>query len=198
MNNTKHTKGYSLVEVLVALSILLLALTGPMVIAMKGLQSSYYAREKVAATYLAQEGIEAFIAMRNDATLAAINANSLSTSWSWIQPGTRNSNLNSCFTATGCNTDYTDQNPINRLEACTASGSNCRLYYDEDNSRARYSLSSAGQNAVLSPFTRVITIMNDPSGRGIQITATVSWVSQLFAGQTQSIALTSSLFSVYE
>jgi len=70
----KYTKGYSLIEVLVAISILLIALVGPMTIAAKGIQSSIFVREQTIAISLAQEGIEAFIAARNDAALQALHA----------------------------------------------------------------------------------------------------------------------------
>lgn len=51
-------KGFTLVETLVAIAILSLAVTGPMVIAQKGLGSSIYARDEVTAFYLAEEAVE--------------------------------------------------------------------------------------------------------------------------------------------
>src|SRR4051812_29896076 len=51
-------KGFTLVEAMVAISILSLAVTGPLVIAQKGIGSAIYARDQVTASYLAQEGVE--------------------------------------------------------------------------------------------------------------------------------------------
>ena len=69
MKNYSYTKGYSLVEVLVAIAILMLAIVGAMTIASKGLQSSFYAREQNIAFFLAQEGTEAVMTIRNEFAL---------------------------------------------------------------------------------------------------------------------------------
>lgn len=49
---------FTLLETLVAVAVLLMALTGPFSIAQQSLKSAYYARDQVTAYYLAQEGIE--------------------------------------------------------------------------------------------------------------------------------------------
>lgn len=59
-------KGFTLVETLVAISILLLAIIGPMTIAQRGIQSSYFATEQVTAVFLAQEAIEAVRQLRDE------------------------------------------------------------------------------------------------------------------------------------
>ena len=51
-------KGFSIVEVLVAVSILGVGLALPMTIAFQAIQTSNIARDQVIAFYLAQEGIE--------------------------------------------------------------------------------------------------------------------------------------------
>ncbi len=50
--------GFTLVETMVAISILSLAVTGPLLIAQKGLGSSIYARDQITAFYLTQEAVE--------------------------------------------------------------------------------------------------------------------------------------------
>ncbi len=50
--------GFTLVEAMVAISILSLAVTGPLLIAQKGLGSAIYARDQITAFYLAQEAVE--------------------------------------------------------------------------------------------------------------------------------------------
>lgn len=52
------TGGFTLIETLVAVSILLVAIVGPMEIASKGLFSAFYAQDEITAFYLAQEGVE--------------------------------------------------------------------------------------------------------------------------------------------
>lgn len=51
-------QGFTLIETLVGVTILLVAVVGPLFIAFQGVKLSYFARDQVIASYLAQEGIE--------------------------------------------------------------------------------------------------------------------------------------------
>lgn len=58
-NNFKETtKGFTIVETLVAIAILMIAIAGPLTIAQKGLMASIYARDQSVATFLAQDAME--------------------------------------------------------------------------------------------------------------------------------------------
>lgn len=52
------SSGFTLLETIVAIGILSLAATAPIVIAQKGIASAIYARDQITAFYLAQEAIE--------------------------------------------------------------------------------------------------------------------------------------------
>ncbi|MBU3668980.1 MAG: prepilin-type N-terminal cleavage/methylation domain-containing protein [Candidatus Taylorbacteria bacterium] len=67
MRNFKYTKkkAFTLIETLVAISILTIALTGPLAVIAQALRSSYFARDQITAYYLAQEAIE-YIRNRRD------------------------------------------------------------------------------------------------------------------------------------
>lgn len=66
MTETKHTeRGFTLVETLVAVAILGLALTGPLIAASNGLNNAFFARDQIVATFLAQEGVELIRAIRD-------------------------------------------------------------------------------------------------------------------------------------
>lgn len=194
---TRHTaqQGYSLVETLVAISILLIALVGPITISAKSLQSAYYAQEQVSAQFLAQEGIELIKAIRNDAYIEAIAAGDLSGAWDW----TTDTRLSSCFAGSGCNivlSSIVAGSPlitIADIQSCS-SVANCRLHFDDANQRARFSLDSGDAE---SPYTRVITLEDDATGKGVIITSTVSWDSHLFK-QQQSVQLTGAVYRIYE
>ena len=50
--------GFTLVETLVAVAILMIAIAGPLTVAEKGLSASIYARDQLMASYLAQDAME--------------------------------------------------------------------------------------------------------------------------------------------
>ncbi len=56
--NIKNKKGFTIIETLVAITILMIAVAGPLTIAQKGLTASVYARDQVTASFLAQELME--------------------------------------------------------------------------------------------------------------------------------------------
>ncbi|MDO8481500.1 MAG: prepilin-type N-terminal cleavage/methylation domain-containing protein [bacterium] len=55
---SKSGKGFTLIETLVAITLLTTAIAAPMTLATKSLSIAYYARDQVAASNLAQEAIE--------------------------------------------------------------------------------------------------------------------------------------------
>ena len=60
-----HRRGFTLIETLVAVSLLVIAIVAPMSLVSQALTTAYYARDQVAAYSLAQEGIEAVRAVRD-------------------------------------------------------------------------------------------------------------------------------------
>src|SRR3989344_6012910 len=50
--------GFTLIETMVAITLLTVAITAPMTLATKSLSTAYYARDQIAAFHLAQEAIE--------------------------------------------------------------------------------------------------------------------------------------------
>jgi prepilin-type N-terminal cleavage/methylation domain-containing protein len=57
-NTIRTSSGFTLIETLVAIFILVLATTGPLSFAQSGLRASFVARDQVVAFYLAQDAIE--------------------------------------------------------------------------------------------------------------------------------------------
>jgi Tfp pilus assembly protein PilV len=66
----QNNKGFTLLEALVAISILMVAVAAPITIAQKGLSSAVFSKDQMIASYLAQDAIE-FIKNRRD--VATIN-----------------------------------------------------------------------------------------------------------------------------
>ncbi|MEK7613646.1 MAG: prepilin-type N-terminal cleavage/methylation domain-containing protein [Patescibacteria group bacterium] len=68
----KAQRAFTLIETLVAISILLLSLAAPLSIAAQSLRSAYYARDQITAFYLAQEAVEYVRAVRDQNYLGGI------------------------------------------------------------------------------------------------------------------------------
>lgn len=64
-SSVKSKRGFTLIETLVAISILLVAITGPLSVIATSLRSSYFSRDEITASYLAQEPIEFIRNMRD-------------------------------------------------------------------------------------------------------------------------------------
>ena len=62
----KFTVGFTLVETLVAISILMISVTGPLYYASESLKAAVYARDQITAFYLAQDAFEQIRKIRDD------------------------------------------------------------------------------------------------------------------------------------
>ncbi len=180
-------RGFSLVETLVAISVLLISIVAPLSIASRALQNNLVAQEQYIATTLAQEGIEAVVFLQTQSQLVAIDSGS--DPWLWyaaLPPA--------CISASGCAMDFrdTDNTPVvvSTLN-CAHSSSPCRVYFDAAAPRAQYSHVSSG---TLTPYSRSIRVI-DAGGATNQviIESTVTWESPN-AASTQQVTFRSALF----
>lgn len=64
MSKLNLTKGFTLVEMLVAITILMIGVVGPLTMAARGIADGLYIQNELAGKYLAQEGIELVVAQR--------------------------------------------------------------------------------------------------------------------------------------
>lgn len=174
--------GFSLVETLVAISILLIALVGPLTIASRGLQSSLYAREQVTATFLAQEGVELVMKIRDENGLAYAGGGS--DAWDWVAGGT----YAACFASNGCGLAIADDGGVS-VAGCGSEGAGCELRIQESG-RDRYNYSSGEP----TPYTRVIQLTT-PSANAVKITSTVSWRGGLLGDS--SVSVSNFVYDVY-
>lgn len=194
MKQIVYTKGYSLVEVLIATAILMIAIVGPLTIAAKSIQSTQYARQQITAFFLAQEGINAVQVLRNSAALAAFKVGDPSATWDWTQPGQV---YDDCFTdrnPNGCNLDFADETIADSAVDCSTP-SNCAMALDSD-AGSRGPLYETGIAGGI--YTRVIKLSPTSNPDEIMITSQVEWVSRLFGGTTESVVLQSSVLNVYK
>lgn len=70
-NKLKLNSGFTLVETLIAISILVMAVTGAFAAAHNGITSSMYSKDQIIAFYLAQEGVEHIRNLRDRNALEA-------------------------------------------------------------------------------------------------------------------------------
>lgn len=168
-------KGFTLVETLVAISILVIVILGPMTIAQKGVQNAYFANDQITAVFLAQEAIEAVRQLRDEEALDAYNNPS--------SANTSNGFLTNC--TGGCIFDNT-QSTIQFVPLCTG----CAQLYIDPNTGV-YSHTSSGYS---SPFSRVVTIGHIVGG-GAPVDVTVSWNNH---GTTKEVKLQTWIYDHYE
>lgn len=100
----KNKYGFSLIETLIAVSILMIAIAGPLSLVQAGLFSSIHQRNQVTATYLAQEAIE-FVKNLRD-TNSYYQYDPIETQRDWLAgPNNGPSLLTTCGSGNGCYVD---------------------------------------------------------------------------------------------
>jgi len=72
---TCFKSGFTLLEALVAISILMVAVTAPITIAQKGLSSASYSKNQMIASYLAQDAIEYIKNIRDQTSMNHMDVN---------------------------------------------------------------------------------------------------------------------------
>jgi prepilin-type N-terminal cleavage/methylation domain-containing protein len=191
--------GFSLVEVLVAITILLLVIVGPMQILSRSINSTNFATEQVNAWFLAQEGLELAQKGRDDLVLENFK-------YQINPPGEDRpftqflSDYSECLSPDGCGlTIDNGDNATLLVESCGVI-SNCRLHLNESSptDRSRYVHSVAGNTPSL--FTRVIKMEQTTDAgkvREIKVTSTVTWRTGSLIS-SQQVEAVSYLFNVYD
>lgn len=170
LNNKKVIQsqaGYSLVEVLVAITVLLIALVGPLTIAHTGLKRSNFAKEQTQAVFLAQEGIEAMVKLREDDALNASTYKNLNQVWSnypAIASLCPRNGSNYCGVRIGENGNVA----VASVYRC--SGTNCAMRYTEG---ARVPYKQGLGSGVDSGYTRQLKVT--VNNAYVHIISEVSW-----------------------
>ena len=145
-------QGFSLLETIVAIAILVTAVVGPLTLASSGLKASSSAKNNLIAANLAQEAIEL---IRN------IRANNLLQNEDWINGLGNPAAGNICFASAGCRVDAIT------LQVFSCDSASCLITSDG----GLYT----HDTGVPTFFTRKINLENIVSNREIKIKATVAW-----------------------
>ena len=153
--------GFTLVETLVAISIFTLSLIGIISILASGISDTNYAKQKITAEYLAQEGIESVRNMRDTYVLYTA-----ATGKDW---NSFTNQFNSCHlgNGNGCGIDSSVPVTDNHFIFQCSASDKCNLYAKNG------SYSTGATNGIDSGFTRVIRA--NVNANQIQIVSDVSW-----------------------
>lgn len=187
--------GFSLVETLVAISILLIVIVGPMTISMQSAKSASFASEQVQAFFLAQEGLELAEKARDDLSLSStLFGGSEATPWAkFAKPS---GDYSACLSmTTGCGLSWNRINAANldNVIDCTTP-SNCLLYRSDAEVRSRFSHNSTG--AVETPFTRRIYFDNSING-AVHVKSVVTWRTGSLVAE-QKVEVDTYLYNIYD
>lgn len=147
----RQQRGFTLVETLVAIAILMIALVGPYFSIQQAIVTSYAARDQLIASQLAQEGQEYIHFLRNTNYLS-------SASWT--------AGMDNCFGQYGCTVDPAQ----NTIAACTSSGCPALM-------QATNGLYTQTGNYPTTRFTRTVT-MQTLNTYEVQVTVTVNWITE--------------------
>ena len=165
MNN----KGFTLIEMLVAVFIFSVALSALMGIAAKGLRASRLAQDQVVADYLALEGIEAVRNLRDSAFLLGSGGNT------WTDVFSEDGCLDALENGGAASCTFELDDGI-VLYPCS-SGNSCTLYFN--NSSGIYKHFQSGTplpNYIPIDYTRSINLQTSPDNTDeIIVTVDVDW-----------------------
>lgn len=190
MKHTSTQSGFSLVETLVAITILLIIIVGPMTISSSAARSTSFSSEQVVAFFLAQEGAEIVQKGRDDLLLEDFA--DPDTAWSNFID-TSGGTFDSCFSSNGCGVELNTDSTGSLKTPVACSGTNCKLYFDSAGDRSRYTHTAAGNTA--TPYTRTIT-MEATANREVKVTSRVSWRTGSQRNE-QEVLVETYLFNVY-
>ncbi len=181
-NALSTKKGFTLVETLVAIAVIVLALVGPFLSVQHALIASYVARDELIGNSLAQEGIEYVRGIRDNNFLAANSSGGTDSDWLAgldVSPD--------CF-----NNFCTVDPPTNTISTCP-NNSCAPLYLNALSNNYLYTYTqSTGSGNIQSRFTRSIQLCYvqtsgsctaTPATNEAKITATVTWMTSGVPGK---------------
>jgi prepilin-type N-terminal cleavage/methylation domain-containing protein len=167
-NNKDTQQGFTIIETLVAISILLISTTGPLSFAQSSLRSSFLARDQVAAFYLAQEAVE---------TIKNIRDNNKIQDSDWLD------GLGGCDPSGGnlvkCNMEVDADEGKYYMVECA--GERCSpMMYDSANKQFVLDDGGGSGSEELSKYTRTV-YLKKVGDNELQIIVEVDWTSGYFA-----------------
>ncbi len=197
-----NNPAFSLVEVLVAITILLLVVVTPMTIVTQANNSTAFANEQLVAFFLAQEGLEIVEKGRNDLYLQHFVTSGIANPMSrFLSPNTGTNIFGNCINR-DCGVQIANDGTVSSAIRCAATNNNCRLYYQANSPRSKYVHGGATPTAsqASTQYTRKVRMVPQVNGTKLlemKVTSTVTWrTGSLIAGQ--QVELVTYLTNIYD
>jgi prepilin-type N-terminal cleavage/methylation domain-containing protein len=180
---SQKKRGFTLIETLVAISILMISIAGPMVLVGNGIRSSGFARDQVTAFYLAQDAIEAVRYIRDGNRIAKVtSSNPESVPWDDVTQF-------ACTQVSPCGID-SEKVYGGDYDGGISTETDDDFLRIDGQGVYKYSNNSSDD---LTNFKRSITI-TPVNSREVEIVVTVDWSSGIF---TRRFSIRENLFYWY-
>jgi type II secretory pathway pseudopilin PulG len=206
--NKKNNRrsGFTLMETLVAIFIVMLAITGPMVFTQNALRAAFLSRDQITAFFLAQDAIEYIKNIRDGHVVDIIKSSSDSPDgWLGETPTGPGNLIDLCLGVgngdKGCSVDTRlDETEIISCASdnnigCVTDGSDITKYkplnYVETSNDSYFTNQNEG---VPSLFAREIKMKEIEPGREVEISVTIRWKSHEGVG-TREIVVKENIFN---
>lgn len=190
---TKTQAGFSLVETLVAISILLIVIVGPMTLSMRAAKSASFASEQVQAYFLAQEGIELAQKTRDDLLLRNFlppGPGYVNNPWGRFTNAAASGAYSICFQSSGCGLYWGSASMVVATTSCGVAG-NCLLHRTASG-ETRFTHIATGNTPTL--YTRTVRFTD--ASPGVRVISEVTWrTGSLVANQ--KVQLETYLYNIY-
>ncbi len=173
-----YTKGFTLVEALIAISILSLSVAATFTAVQGGIQSSTIAKDQVTAFWLAQEGMEFIRNIRDENALHSVDG----TPVNWLS-GLSSVPSDSCYFGKTCVID----SPLKQATACSGGFGTCPVIrQDASSGLFGYSFGWTPTN-----FKREIQF-TQISADEVSVAINISWMTR---GNAESFRISESLLN---
>ncbi len=197
--HTQQTQsGFSLVEMLVAVSILLLVIVGPMTVTSRAAKSSSFSTEQSQAFFLAQEGLELAQRERDNLLLAnflPVGPGHIANPWGIFRNNPAGGKYANCHAVGGCGLEWNDTATDLVLPINCAIVGNCQLHYDAGAKRSRFTHDDDGGANEKTLFTRKI-YFSEADNMKVRVRSVVTWrTGSVVAPQT--VETQTYLYNIY-
>lgn len=182
---SKRVRGFTLIETLVAVLLLVASIAGPLTLAAKGLSAAQVSRDQMIAFFLAQDAVEYVHYVRDSNKLAG-------TSW-LAGSGAPETDLTRCVGGVGCTIDPFASQATQKIVPCLGT---CDPIKKKTNGTSVYFTYDSTGVQTPQQFRRTVTLTPPPGAMSITneavLTVAVSWRAQ--SGVTRTISIRESIF----